>query len=140
MLSLLSKSLLVTLAVLLIALLTVFLIDEKSTSTAVSVCRLRDGSSVVVRTIYHSAFARLLRYLTGGQLYAITIWNRIYVSSDYLVRHGLLHEHEHVRQWHEKGPFRFLTEYLWGLWRVGYDRHPLELAARAVAGEIPWLR
>lgn len=140
MLSLLLKSLLVTLAVLLVSLLVVFLVDEKSTSTAVSPCRLANGSTVVVRIIYHSTFARLMRFLTGGSLYAITIWNRVYVSSDYLVPHGLQHELEHVRQWHKQGPIGFPLSYVWDLWRFGYAHHPLEVVARRVSGEIPWLR
>lgn len=140
MLSLISKSLLVTLAILVVAFFVLLIVDEKSTSTAASLCRLRDGHTVVVRTIYHSSFARTLRALTGGRLYAITLWHRIYVANDYLVRGGLAHEHEHVRQWHDLGRVQFALTYLWQLVRYGYDKAPLEVLARHASGEVPWLR
>jgi hypothetical protein len=140
MLSLLGKSILTVLVLLLVALITVLLVDERSGHTATSLCKLRDGSTVVVRTIYNSVFARLLRALTHQKLYAITVWNRIYVTSDYLVPSGLRHEHEHVRQWHELGAIRFIVTYLWDLITAGYEHHPLEHAARVAAGQLPYRR
>jgi preprotein translocase subunit SecG len=135
MLSFIGKSLLALIVVLIVALVTLILVDEKSGSSAVSVCKLRDGSSVVVRIIYHSAIARMLRFFTGNQLFAVTFWNRVYVSSNYLVPHALQHELEHVRQWHEMGAVKFTVVYLWQYVRVGYAKHPLEVAARLVSGD-----
>jgi preprotein translocase subunit SecG len=135
MLSLLGKSLLAIIVVLIVALVTLILVDEKSGSSAVSVCKLRDGSSVVVRIIYHSAIARMLRFLTGNQLFAITFWNRVYVSSNYLVPHAIQHELEHVRQWHALGPVSFTVQYLWDFVRYGYAKHPLEVSARLASGD-----
>ena len=140
MLSLVSKSLLALLLVILVALVTILLVDERSTSTAASLCKLSNGHTVVVKTIYHSVFARLLRHLSGGSIYAITLRNRIYVSSGYLVPTGLAHEHEHVKQWYKMGSVRFVLTYAWYYFKVGYVRHPLEVAARYASGDHPWLR
>jgi hypothetical protein len=102
----------------------------------VSLCKLRNGETVVVHIVYHSIIARVLRFLSHNQLYAITLWNRVYVSSSYLIPAGIQHELEHVRQWHDMGPLQFIAVYLWDLWRYGYAKHPLEVAARAISGDV----
>jgi hypothetical protein len=94
----------------------------------------------IARVVYHSSIANLLRRLTTGQLYAITFWNRIYVSSDYLVPSGIWHETEHVRQWHQYGRVGFPVRYLLELFRKGYRHNRFEYAARVVAGQEPYLR
>jgi hypothetical protein len=48
----------------------------------------------------------------------------------------LAHERHHVRQYCAWGPF-FIPVYLGLAIPYGYRRHPMELAARRAAGEIP---
>ena len=48
----------------------------------------------------------------------------------------LAHERQHVRQYCLLGPL-FIPAYLLLAIPYGYRRHPMELAARRAAGEIP---
>ena len=48
----------------------------------------------------------------------------------------LAHERHHVRQYSVWGPL-FIPVYLLLAIPYGYRRHPMELAARRAAGEIP---
>ena len=41
------------------------------------------------------------------------------------------HELAHWEQYRRMGTIRFYAVYLWWLARVGYERHPMELEARA---------
>lgn len=140
MLSLFTKAFVALLVVLLVALVTVLLVDERSPSHAVSLCKLTNGQTVVVKTIYESSLARILRYLMHDTLYAITLRNRVYVASDFLQPWNLKHEHEHVRQWYAMGGLRYTLTYLFYLVRDGYSHHPFEVLARHAAGEVPFLR
>lgn len=141
MVSLTLRAIFGLLAVFLVVLATLYQMDEKALTVAHTFARLRNGKTVTVRIVYQSHIARFLRHFTSGRLFAVTIWNRVYVSSDFLVPTGLQHELEHVRQWHEHGPVKFACLYLWQLWRVGYAKAPLELAAQHASGEkLPHLR
>ena len=132
------------LAVSLIVLFTVialvlYRVDEaRPSNTSVPVITSR--GSQIVRVVYHSSIANLLRRLSFEQLYAITFWNRIYVASGFLVPSGIQHEVEHVRQWHRMGPVGFPVRYLIDLFRFGYRHAPLEVAARRASGDVPWFR
>jgi hypothetical protein len=119
--------------------LVLYRVDESRTGNT-SVPVITSRGSQLVRVVYHSSIANLLRRFTRGQLYAITFWNRVYVSRGYLVPSGLQHELEHVRQWHSLGPLGFPVRYVIGLFRHGYLKHPLEIAAREASGIAPWLR
>lgn len=48
----------------------------------------------------------------------------------------LAHERHHIRQYCGWGPL-FIPAYLLLAIRYGYRRHPMELAARRAAGELP---
>lgn len=119
--------------------LVLFRVDEvRSSYSLVPVVTVR--GSRIVKVIFHSSIAGLIRRFTGGRLYAITFWNRIYVTSNYLVPSGVQHELEHVKQWYRLGPIRFPLQYAYDMLRFGYAGHPLEISARRASGEIPWLR
>jgi hypothetical protein len=47
------------------------------------------------------------------------------------------HEIAHWAQYERMGALRFYAVYLWHLVRVGYDRHPMEIEARAAEGVGP---
>lgn len=74
---------------------------------------------------------------------AITIWSLISVRRSAAGSAQLLrHEEEHVRQWHDLGPFgflrRYLGAYLGGRWRgfghrAAYRMIPLEIEAEEAA-------
>ncbi|MEA2932182.1 MAG: hypothetical protein QOI56_967 [Actinomycetota bacterium] len=74
---------------------------------------------------------------------AITIWSVISVRREAADSvHLLRHEEEHVRQWHDLGPRRFLRQYLGayvsGRWhgfghRAAYRMIPLEIEAEDAA-------
>lgn len=133
------KSMATLIVLCMIVALVLYRVDESRVgNTSVPVGTVRGVQ--LVRVVYHSSIANLLRKFTRGQLYAITFWNRIYVSSDFLTTANRDHELEHVRQWHRYGLFGFPVRYLYYLLRVGYLHHPLELAARDTAGQVPWLR
>ena len=73
---------------------------------------------------------------------AITVWSVVSVRRSAAARPGLIrHEEEHVRQWHELGPMRFLRRYLGSYlasrWRgyghkAAYRLIPLEIEAYQV--------
>jgi len=73
------------------------------------------------------------------------VWGRVI-----LLRRGveiseqlLAHELAHVMQWRALGIFPFMFHYLMGLFRYGYQRHPLELEAQAAARQhdfLDWAR
>lgn len=61
-----------------------------------------------------------------------SFWRTVYVmpgyeNADWLIRH----EACHLAQIERLGRLRFSVHYLYWLARVGYDRHPMELEARA---------
>lgn len=133
------KSLAALIVVLMVATLVLFRVDESRVgNTRIPVGTSRGAQIVCV--VYHSSIANLLRRFSFGQLYAITFWNRIYVTSDYITPENRKHEVEHVRQWHRYGPIGFPIRYLYLLFRQGYLKHPMEIAARTYAGQTPWLR
>lgn len=90
-----------------------------------------------IKYIYNSALMRVLHFLSGGSMYAITIWNRVYVLTDHNSISATIKAHEavHVLQWHRLGVFRFIFLYLRDLIRIGYVWHPMELEARSAVGE-----
>ena len=53
-----------------------------------------------------------------------------HMQDDRLIRH----EKEHWRQAQEMGTLKFYAVYLWLLARHGYDKHPMEIEARAAEG------
>lgn len=76
-------------------------------------------------------------WLRRLKMEAITIGARVYLhrQNAVLSPSGFTHEEFHFTQQWRRRPLSFLPRYLWLLWRVGYDRHPDEQAARAAAGE-----
>lgn len=139
MIPLVLKSLAVLFLILSVIALVLFRVDENRVGNSMVSITTIHGATLV-RVVYSSSIANLLRYFSSGQLYAITVWNRIYVTSDFLTPDNLQHELEHVRQWHLLGRIGFPVSYVYDLLRVGYHKHPLEIAARHVAGQVPWIR
>lgn len=55
-------------------------------------------------------------------------------ASTTLVAHELVHVHQIKRY----GLLRYWVQYLVLLWRYGYEEHPMEIEARALAATIEW--
>lgn len=103
------------------------------------------GDRVWVKVVRSSRLARVLHAVTGME--AITPWFTVHVVPPAITVRDLEHEFEHARQIYRRCPvvrgrrvralgvLRFAIEYLTLLALHGYDKHPLEQAARRVAGQ-----
>lgn len=89
------------------------------------------------QVLYHPFWSPVLRFFTGGQMGAITLWNwsLLLLGVAPLSAAGLRHEDTHVRQF-AGNPYGFPFVYFWALVRHGYNNNPYEVAARAAESGV----
>lgn len=101
------------------------MVDVQYESHIISVNRRPSGREVPVRLI---VVPWLIPTWAQAQVWRHCILLRRGVT---LTERLLAHELVHVSQWLSLGIFPFICQYVKGLLRYGYTRHPLELEARA---------
>lgn len=112
-----------------------FLLDEARPNVVSTYTQLHSGVIQPVKIVYSSLICRIVRRLSGNRIYSLTIWNRVYVSSTYLIPAGRRHELAHVRQWHEWGlwfPIAYLSEHF----EKGYKGNTFEEDARRAGAAL----
>lgn len=88
-------------------------------------------------TICYSPFVGWVLRTFAPSMECITIGARCYLwdRNDPITEQRVTHEKFHyTNQWREY-PLTFLPRYFYELWKYGYDKSPMENAARAAAGE-----